>query len=162
MVSTSTSTKKGKKKSQANKLSKLKTNAIESPGTPGLGTPGTLIGDHQFSSKLWKILFANVNRSIDELYQFCEEEGEHARFNDILDLLDRSSRDFNKLVEKTRELKRWEEAQMTAQGSSIMWEVRLPTKASSISSALLAEVTEVSLKIEDCLIVPCFNRLDTI
>jgi hypothetical protein len=30
----------------------------------------------RFQNRLWEVLFSNVNRSIDELYYLCEEEGD--------------------------------------------------------------------------------------
>ena len=103
-------------------------------------TPVEIEKDSQFVNKLWKILFANVYRSIDELYEFCEEAGDEVKFAEILVLLERSSKDFHKLVERIEEQKKCYGVEGP---SSISWEVRKPTKSSSISSRLLAQVTQV-------------------
>jgi hypothetical protein len=62
--------------------------------TAEIGTAAT------FQSRLWTALFGNVNRSIDELYRLCEEEGDAEMCLEAENLFERSGRDFKKLTER--------------------------------------------------------------
>ena len=73
-----------------------------------------------FGSRLHATLFANVNRSIDELYQLCEEEGNEEMCQDGLDLLERSGRDFRLLSDRIDEQRKFG----LDQSAGISWEVR--------------------------------------
>ena len=65
------------------------------------------------SNKLWRVLFVNVTRSIDELYEHCEEEGEREeeeeevgdgpaaqRCREVTEVLERSANDFRQLIDR--------------------------------------------------------------
>ncbi|KAJ1428247.1 hypothetical protein B484DRAFT_70042 [Ochromonadaceae sp. CCMP2298] len=82
-----------------------------------------------YGSKLWRILFANLIRSIDELYENCEEHEEMARCAEVVELLERSRRDFHKLIERIVEQGRFE---MGALPGGISWEVRMPSLPSPL------------------------------
>ena len=60
-----------------------------------------------FESRLRASLFANVNRSIDELYQVCEEECDEQMCCDAMNLFERSGRDFRLLTDRIDEQTRF-------------------------------------------------------
>ena len=82
--------------------------------------------------RLWRQLFQQVNRSIDELYRFCEEEADEELCQDSFILLTRSGRDFEKLIERMERQRRFDSDISTR---SVSWEVRKPTLFSSIESS---------------------------
>jgi hypothetical protein len=61
-----------------------------------------------------------VDRAVDELYYFCEDEGDDSIANDAAAILTRSAADFEKLVSRVTEQRNFEEGKQTA----ISWEVR--------------------------------------
>jgi hypothetical protein len=60
---------------------------FEGAGSVG-GNDGTGGGRYSFQHRLWRVLFSNVNRNIDELYYLCEEQGdEEVRRRNLMLLL---------------------------------------------------------------------------
>ena len=49
--------------------------------------------------KLWGVLFSNVNRTVDEVYYFCEFESDEERTQEAIELLDNWRIDFQALLE---------------------------------------------------------------
>lgn len=74
---------------------------------------------NKLRSRMWKLLFNNVDRSVDELYYFCEDENDHQKILDAVHKLRRCLTDFEKLVTRCDEQKRFEEG-----GQSVSWDVR--------------------------------------
>lgn len=73
-----------------------------------------------FESRLRASLFANVNRSIDELYQLCEEECDAQMCLDAVTIFERSGRDFRLLTDRIDDM-----AQYGLDRKGVAWEVRL-------------------------------------
>lgn len=69
---------------------------------------------------MWRFLFTNVVRAVDELYYFCEDENDVQKIQDAVHVLKRCLTDFEKLIERSDEQKRFEEGQLLG----ISWEVR--------------------------------------
>lgn len=82
-------------------------------------TVATLGSHATFQSRLWTALFQNVNRSIDELYQLCDEQGEEEMCLEAMDMFERSGRDFKKLAEKMEVQRKF----VSNQSSGAVWEV---------------------------------------
>ena len=76
-----------------------------------------------FKAKVWKTLFANVNRSIDELYYLLEEESNEDKCKDAKYLLERAALDFEKLEKRIYEQRKFDLNEV----SGVSWEVRKPT-----------------------------------
>ena len=57
------------------------------------------------SLRLYKLIYSNINRSINELYQFCEEENNIELCEESFQLFLSSCRDFALLTQKYTELK---------------------------------------------------------
>lgn len=84
-----------------------------------------------FQSRLWRVLYNNINRSVDEFYHLCEEEGSEEKCQEIIDLFERTSRDFVKLIERMEEQRKFD-LDLTSgvtPTSGVSWEVRKPTRA---------------------------------
>ena len=64
---------------------------------------------NSFHNKLMKVLFSNINRGIDELYQQCDDDDGIVRCKEAIELLDRGARDFAKLIERIEEQGRFEQ-----------------------------------------------------
>jgi len=73
--------------------------------------------------RVWKMLFSNTNRSVDELYYLCEEEGNEEKCREAIVFLERAGRDFEKLIERMSEQRKFE----SDQSAGVCWEVRKPT-----------------------------------
>lgn len=105
------------------------------------------------SNRLWKILFSNVNRCIDELYDLCGEEEDKLKCVEAIELLERNSRDFNKLIERIEGQKKFEQlSQIPGHRSSggISWEVRKPTSAIHATSVsdVIAHLSQVAIHLD--------------
>lgn len=74
---------------------------------------------NKLRSRMWKLLFNNVDRSVDELYYFCEDENDHQKTLDAVQKLRGCLSDFEKLVTRSDEQKRFENG-----GQSVSWDVR--------------------------------------
>lgn len=74
---------------------------------------------NKLRSRMWKLLFNNVDRSVDELYYFCEDENDHQKILDAVLKLRRCLTDFEKLSTRSDEQRRFEEG-----GMSVSWDVR--------------------------------------
>ena len=83
-------------------------------------------------NKVWKVLFSNLNRAIDELYEMCEEEEDIQICSDSMNIFEGSSRDFRKLIERIESQKRFS----VGTNKSVSWEVR--TKRVAVESKLNA------------------------
>eukprot|EP01036_Dinobryon_divergens_P028672 gene28672-37656_t len=92
-------------------------------------------------NKLWRVLFSNVNRSVDELYDMCEEEEDEQRCKDAIDIMERSSRDFRKLIERIEEQKRFDASKGPLSGG-ISWEVRKPTNTPPKSATVIIQLDQ--------------------
>ena len=85
---------------------------------------------NNFGNKLWRMLFGNVIRSIDELYVHCEEEEDRSKCHDVVELLIRSRRDFNKLSNRLEEQSKFK------LGQAMSWEIRKPTLHSPMNPGM--------------------------
>jgi hypothetical protein len=71
-------------------------------------------------------MFSNINKGVDELYNFCEDEGDEVKCREALGLLERAGYDFDKLIDRIEEQRKFD----LNQTSGVSWEVRKPTGAS--------------------------------
>lgn len=82
-------------------------------------------------ARLWASIFSNVNRSIDQLYDLCEEENAQQRCQEAVDLMERSRVDFVKLIERIDEQEKFSTDVASNDGKNVpramSWEVRKPT-----------------------------------
>lgn len=105
-----------------------------------------------------------VNRSVDELYDMCEEEEDEQRCKDAIDIMvsflflllnndpriilsliqERSSRDFRKLIERIEEQKRFDASKGPLSGG-ISWEVRKPTNTPPKSATVIIQLDQVKI-----------------
>ena len=76
-------------------------------------------------NRAWKAMFANINRGVDELYYFCEDEGDEVKCREALGLLERAGYDFDKLIDRIEEQRKFD----LHQTNGVCWEVRKPTGA---------------------------------
>jgi RNAse (barnase) inhibitor barstar len=80
-------------------------------------TPGSKGRDQD---RLWRIIFGNINRWIDEVYNLCQDERNVDRCIDIINILNRSVEEFQnlkKVIEKNPKL-------INHQQGGISWEVK--------------------------------------
>lgn len=73
-----------------------------------------------FQRRLWRYLFKNVNRAVDELYNLCEDDSNLPRAKEAMALLQRCANDFEKLVDR---IERQDEFARTPT-RGLGWEVR--------------------------------------
>ena len=78
-----------------------------------------------FQSRLWRFLFSNITRAVDELYNLCEDENNRDYCIEGIKMFDNCKKDFNKLIERMEDQKRFEEG---GQLGGISWEVRKTNK----------------------------------
>ena len=83
-------------------------------------------------NKIWRLIMANISRSVDELYYLCEDERDEQKCREIISFLERAGYDFDKLIERIGEQRKFE----SSKTSGVSWEVRKPT-----STTYLAEVS---------------------
>ena len=95
-------------------------------------TPGSEEGASSRKAKMWKLIMFNINRSVDELYYLCEDEGDEFKCKEVISLFERAGHDFDKLIDRIGEQHKFE----TNQTTGVSWEVRKPTR-----STYLAEVS---------------------
>ena len=91
----------------------------------------TCFSDNPSITKIWKLLFASLNRSVDELYNVCDEEGSINRCLETIELLDNSKLDFSKLIQKIESQKSFS----VGRNKSVSWEIR--TKKVMLSESKL-------------------------
>eukprot|EP01041_Mallomonas_annulata_P009861 gene9861-20508_t len=85
-------------------------------------------------SRLWRILFGNMNRWLDEVYNLCEDEKNEDRCVDVIDILDKSKLMFLKLLKNIESHPK----HINHQQGGVSWEVcktvRLKTHDYSIQN----------------------------
>jgi hypothetical protein len=93
---------------------------------------------NNYGGKLWRMLFGNMTRSLDDLYGHCEEQDDKAKCQEVVDLLARSRSDFKKLTARLEEQSKFEP------GQAMAWEIRKPTLPSPMNpiSNLLVDDSE--------------------
>jgi hypothetical protein len=104
-----------------------------------------------------------VNRSVDELYELCEEDEDENKCVEAMELMvdtyihyaspwvclkceiiqERSRKDFQKLIERIQEQKRFELMKGQPSGG-ISWEVRKPTHTPPKAPTVIIHLEEVS------------------
>jgi hypothetical protein len=87
-------------------------------------------------NRLWNYLFANINAATDELYYLCSEENDRERCVEGVELFAQCKRDFEKLIERMDEQKRFENDQQ----KGVSWEVR-KTALGKPSTLLALEIS---------------------
>jgi hypothetical protein len=102
--------------------------------------PSTEEPKNNFGNKLWRMLFSNVIRSIDDVYVQCEEQEDKAKCQEVIELLVRSRNDFKKLSARLDEQSRFQI------GQAMSWEIRKPTLPSPMNPAS-AEQTHYDLSV---------------
>jgi hypothetical protein len=90
-----------------------------------------------FQSRLWRFLFSNITRAVDELYNLCEDENNREYCMEGIKMFDRCTNDFNKLIERMEDQKRFQEG---GQVGGVSWEVR---KTSSGKRRVLSSSSSV-------------------
>ena len=88
-----------------------------------------------FQSRLWRFLFSNITRAVDELYNLCEDENNREYCMEGIKMFDNCKNDFHKLIERMEDQKRFEEG---GQVGGVSWEVR---KSSSGKRRVLSSVS---------------------
>jgi hypothetical protein len=91
---------------------------------------------NNYGGKLWRMLFGNMTRSLDDLYGHCEEQDDKAKCQEVVDLLARSRSDFKKLTARLEVQSKFEP------GQAMAWEIRKPTLPSPmnpVSNLLVAD-----------------------
>lgn len=121
--------------------SKLQQQSREAEKTPNStktaseSTEGAeLLPSSTFQSRLWKVLYSNINRAVDEFYYLCEEEGNEEKCNEMIAMLDRTNCDFVKLIERMAEQRKFDMDPTHSTGVS--WEVRKPTHSGTVRGVL--------------------------
>jgi hypothetical protein len=82
---------------------------------------------NNYGGKLWRMLFGNMTRSLDDLYGHCEEQDDKAKCQEVVDLLARSRSDFKKLTARLEVQSKFEP------GQAMAWEIRKPTLPSPMN-----------------------------
>lgn len=85
----------------------------------------TMLG---FQERLWRILFGNFNRAVEELYYVCEDEFNADRCDDVINILDNARKDFVAL--RTHIL---QQSDINYHLGGVSWEVRKPTRRKQVS-----------------------------
>jgi hypothetical protein len=75
---------------------------------------------------MWKFLYNNVTRAVDELYYFCEDESDYHKTVEAVHILKRCLNDFEHLVRRINDQKNFEKGhqQTNKHQGGISWEVR--------------------------------------
>jgi hypothetical protein len=100
-----------------------------------------------FQSRLWKVLLSNFDRSVDEFYYLCEEEGNEDKCQEMISLLDRTSHDFVKLIERITEQRKFDLD--PARTTGVSWEVRKPTRSGAVRSSVSLQGSPKTSKKKD-------------
>ena len=74
-----------------------------------------------FQNRLWRFLFSNITRAVDELYNLCEDENNREYTIEGIKMFDMCKNDFTKLIERMDDQKKFEEGGLTG---GVSWEVR--------------------------------------
>ncbi len=67
-----------------------------------------------------RFLFNNVDRAVDELYYFCEDEEDTFMAQEAANVMKRCATDFEKLISRLHDQRSFEEGKQ----SGVSWEVR--------------------------------------
>ena len=70
--------------------------------------------------RMMRFLFNNVDRAVDELYYFCEDEEDAFMAQEAANVMKRCSTDFEKLISRLHDQRSFEEGKQ----SGVSWEVR--------------------------------------
>lgn len=95
-------------------------NVLTTPSETASDTYSEGTNRSHFQNRLWRVLFANITRAVDELYYLCEDENAKTKCSEAVELFERCKRDFEKLSERIDEQKRFE----IDQAGGVSWEVR--------------------------------------
>ena len=66
------------------RVAQLGGSVSQTPGTPGMTTPGSEDGANSRKYKMWKSIMSNINRSVDELYYLCEDERDEFKCKEVM------------------------------------------------------------------------------
>ncbi|KAL5005177.1 hypothetical protein ScPMuIL_018633 [Solemya velum] len=76
-------------------------------------------------ARYWKFLFDNLQRAVDAIYETCEQDESVVECKEVIMMLERSTRDFQSLIERLHVLKAYDDAAKDGdRPTSIAWEVR--------------------------------------
>ena len=120
-----------------NRSGKKLTRSVSTPQSErrsegGSSSHGDDGGGSNSKNKTWRVIMANISRSVDELYYLCEDERDEVKCREIISFMERAGYDFDKLIDRIGEQQKFE----SSQTSGVSWEVRKPT-----STTYLAEVS---------------------
>lgn len=79
-----------------------------------------------FQIRLWRFLFSNISRAVDELYNLCEDEENRDKCEESVEYFEKCKHDFEKLIERIENQKQFESDPSGAK-CSISWEIRKPS-----------------------------------
>jgi hypothetical protein len=79
-----------------------------------------------FQNRLWRFLFSNISRAVDELYNLCEDEENRDKCHESIEYFEKCKHDFDKLIERIEHQKQFESDPSGAKGG-ISWEIRKPS-----------------------------------
>ncbi|XP_052278081.1 S phase cyclin A-associated protein in the endoplasmic reticulum-like isoform X2 [Dreissena polymorpha] len=105
-------------KEQADLKTNQKADLLKSPKSDSGKKP-------DLRARYWKFLFDNLQRSVDAIYETCEQDESALECKEVIMMLQQSTKDFQSLIERMHVQKVYEEA--ANQGdrpTSIAWEVR--------------------------------------
>ena len=138
--------------------------ANRGPKTPATPTESVLSASDQnsessrsrsnFQNRLWKFLFSNINRAVDELYYLIEEEDSISKCREGINLFIKCQNDFEKLISRIEDQRIFVESGGSTGGVS--WEVRKHVSAKD------TDVTEGGvrvLELDEVYVNPIVPRL---
>ena len=88
--------------------------------------------------RLWRVLFSNINRSVEEFYRLAEEESNEEKCHEMLALLATTTRDFSKLLERLEGFRALE-----PHTAGVSWEVRKPVRSLGVRSSATSPQSKV-------------------
>jgi len=100
---------------------------VSTPNTSSHGNNNDKDSDFSGQSsqqRAWKVMYANINRCLDQLYCHCEDEGSESKCHDAISFFERAAYDFTKLIDRMTEQRKFNQGKTTG----VSWEVRKPTK----------------------------------
>jgi hypothetical protein len=86
-------------------------------------TPTSLASSNNNDQKIWRQLMQNVDKSIEELYDHCDMEGNEYYCQEAFNMLYKNTRDMWNLIDRLIQQRDFSSHTI----SSISWEIRKPT-----------------------------------
>jgi hypothetical protein len=96
-------------------------------------TPSGLAGaaSEMYSNKTWRTLMQNVDKAVEELYDYCDIEGNEFMCQEAFNMMYKNTRDLWNLMDRMIQQRDFN----SHTKSSVSWEIRKPTSGSGNYSA---------------------------